>query len=227
MPSARSALTTRALAGAYTGGDRAHVAIRLRLCPFGAIDALVPDTGQILDIACGHGHLALLLASGAPGRRVRGVDIDDRKIAAAADARDRLGIDAEQVSFSVVAADWLPAGLFDAVTIVDAAYLLGIDAAERLVRAAAQALAPGGVLLVKEMDMDRRAKAVVARSGELVMTRLAGITASAAGRIDFIAPARIEAWMQDEGLATTAERWDRGYPVPHHAVYGRRPAAQG
>lgn len=222
MPSARSGLTTRALAGAYTGGDRAHVAIRLWLCPFGAIDALVPEAGQILDIACGHGHLALLLASGAPGRRVRGVDIDDRKIAAAADARDRLGIDAERVSFSVVAADWLPGGSFDAVTIVDAAYLLGVDAAERLVRASAQALAPGGVLLVKEMDMGRRAKALVARSGELVMTRLTRITASSTGDLAFIPPADLAAWMRDEGLTVTSERWDRGYVVPHHAVLGRR-----
>ena len=72
-----------AIARAYTGVDRAHVAIWLRICPFAAIVALVSAEGAVLDIACGHGHLALLLATGAPGRRVRGVDIDERKIAAA------------------------------------------------------------------------------------------------------------------------------------------------
>lgn len=203
------------------------MAIRLRLCPFAAIDELVPREGELVDIACGHGHLALLLASGAPDRHVRAVDIDERKIAAAREARGRAGIEPAQVEFDVVPADFVPAGPVDAITLVDAAYLLGDETAERLVRSSAAALAPGGVLLVKEMDMDRRAKAFVARAGELVMTKLAGITASTDGQVEFIAPRRIEGWMRDEGLTTTSERWDRGYPVPHHAVYGRRPAAQG
>lgn len=215
-------LSTRAIAQAYTGGDRAHVAIRMRLCPFGAIDDLVPADGRIVDIACGHGHLALLLASGAPGRQVSGVDIDERKIAAARTARDRLALDPDRVDYAVSAPDFVPDGPVDAVTIVDALYLLTPEGRERLVRASARALAPGGLLLVKEMDMSNRVKAFVARSGELVMTRLAGITAKTAEAPSFTAPADLEAWMREEGLTTTSERWDRRYPVPHLAVHGRR-----
>jgi len=203
------------------------VAVRLRLCPFGAIDDLLPTEGRIVDIACGHGHLALLLASGAPNRHVLGVDIDERKIAAADGARDRVGFGPDRVEYAVSAPGFLPDGPVDAVTIVDALYLFTPAARERLVRASARALAPGGMLLVKEMDMSSRAlsyraKAFVAHSGELVMTRLAGITASSTDEPSFTAPSDLEAWMRAEGLRTTVERWDRRYPVPHLAVYGRR-----
>lgn len=216
-------LRARALLRAYPGGDRAHVAVRLATCPFGRIDAVLPLEGPVVDVACGHGHLALLLASGAPGRRVTGVDIDRRKIARAQGAAERLGLAGDRVAFEVVEDGWVPTGPLAGASIVDALYLFPEDARAPAVRAAARALAPGGVLLVKEMDMSRRAKAGVARAGELVMTRLAGITASAAGgTVAFADPSDIACWMGEEGLDVTVERWDRGYPVPHVAIIGRR-----
>lgn len=218
-------LSIRDLAGAYRGADRFHVAVRLRTCPFAAIDALLPMEGAIVDVACGHGHLALLLASGAPGRRVTGVDIDTRKVGLARQAAADLGLGSPRTRFEVVADGWRPEGPVEAVTIVDALYLFPPADRTAVLRAAAASLAPGGLLLVKEMDMARRAKAAVARAGEQVMTRMAHVTASVAGDLEFTPPDEIAATMAAAGLVAEVQRWDRGYPVPHVAVVGRRPRA--
>ena len=219
-------LTTRALLSAYGGTDRAHVAVRLATCPFARIDRIVPLEGTVVDLACGHGHLALLLASGASGRRVLGVDIDRRKIEHARAAATTLGLGSPRTAFEVIEDGWAPDGPIAAAAVVDALYLFPPAARERTVRRAAQALTPGGMLLVKEMDTTRRVKGAVARAGEVVMTQVAGITASTDGAsVDFADPSDIERWMTDEGLVSSVERWDRGYPVPHIAVLGRRPLA--
>ena len=74
----------------------------------------------------------------------------------------------------------------------------------------------------KEMHRSRRAKALVAPSGELVMTPLAGITASSTTDLSSVEPAALGLWMRDDGLTTTTEPLERGNPVPHVTVHGRR-----
>lgn len=217
-------LDTRSLLSGYRGADRAHVAVRLATCPFARIDRALPLEGDVVDLACGHGHLALLLASGAPGRRVLGVDIDGRKIERARAAALALDLAPPRAVFDVIEDGWVPDGPLAAATVVDALYLFPLEAREPSIRLLARALAPGGVLLVKEMDLSRRIKAGIARAGEVVMTQVAGITASTDdASVDFADPAEIQRWMADEGLVTSVDRWDRGYPVPHLAILGRRP----
>lgn len=223
-PQRAGRLGTRSLLSGYRGADRAHVAVRLATCPFARIDRALPVEGDVVDLACGHGHLALLLASGAPGRRVLGVDIDERKIECARAAALELDLGPPRTGFQVIEDGWAPDGPLAAATLVDALYLFPLEARERSIRDLARAIGPGGVLVVKEMDLSRRIKGGVARAGEVVMTQVAGITASSDGAsVDFAEPADIERWMTDEGLVTSVERWDRGYPVPHLAILGRRP----
>lgn len=212
----------RAVEGAYDGVDRAHVAVRLRSCPFAKVERALPRAGDLLDVGCGHGHLALALAAAAPDRRVVGVDVDERKLALARAAASRLGLGEGRVRFEAVAPGWRPSGPVDAVSVVDALYLLEPGEREALVRACAAAVRAGGVVVLKEMDGSRRAKAAVARGGELVMTRLARITASSTDRPAFASPADLARWLAEEGLDVRTEAWDRGYPVPHVAVVGRR-----
>ena len=77
---------------AYRGlgrGDRFHVAVRWRSCPFAQVEQHVPRAGRVLDLGCGHGSFALYLAARSAERTVTGVDVDADKLAAARQAAGR------------------------------------------------------------------------------------------------------------------------------------------
>jgi 2-polyprenyl-3-methyl-5-hydroxy-6-metoxy-1,4-benzoquinol methylase len=198
--------------------ERLHVLGRWRSCPFEALAGFVPASGRILDMGCGHGLLSLYLAMGSPYRGVTGLDIDAGKIAVAKAAARRSG--ATNVGFVAIEPGARPTGQWDAITIVDILYLLGHDTALAMVRAAAAALAPGGVLLVKEMDDAPRWKRRVTRAQELVATRVVRITEG--DEVDLVPPAAIAGAMEQAGLAVACHPLHRGKLHPHHLVLGRR-----
>src|SRR5256886_17521034 len=55
-------------------------------------DLYLPPSGEVLDLGCGFGLFSLYYASIAPGRFVRGLDLNGRRIAMARHAAARLAI---------------------------------------------------------------------------------------------------------------------------------------
>jgi cyclopropane fatty-acyl-phospholipid synthase-like methyltransferase len=197
-------------------GDRFHVAVRWRTCPFPAVEARVPRAGRVLDLGCGHGLFSLYLAARSPERRVTGVDIDGDKLVSARRAAAAAGLD---VDFAEAVGGRVPEGPWDAITVVDILYLLGPERALALVAEAAAALAPGGVLLVKEMAEEPRWKYELARAQELVATRVIRITEG--DEVAIVPPDDIAAAMATAGLEVSRRRLDRRTPHPHLLVAGR------
>src|SRR5258708_24581758 len=79
-------MTLRTLISGYTAlswQDRLHMIVRWRVCPLRRIAAHVPASGTILDLGCGHGLFAQLLARQSKDRSVLGIDLDAHKIALA------------------------------------------------------------------------------------------------------------------------------------------------
>jgi ubiquinone/menaquinone biosynthesis C-methylase UbiE len=115
------------------------------------IGQYLPATGTVLDIGCGFGLFSLYYAATAPGRLLRGLDVNVRRIALARRAAARLGL--ENVTYE--AAD---ARDFKGDSEVAAAYMLDIvhhvapSAVPPLLRQLRRAVMPGGVLLVKDVD---------------------------------------------------------------------------
>ena len=175
----------------------------------------------MLEIGCGHGLCALYLALASPGREVFGVDIDRHKLADA----ERAAAGVPNVVFGEVPPDWRPAGDWPTVVIVDVLYLLGAAGARRLLADAATAIAPGGRLVVKEIDTRPRWKYRLAVGQELAATRVARVTAGAT--VEFLAPDDMVAVMAGAGLAVARHRVDRGYPHPHLLLVGERPRSGG
>lgn len=200
---------------------RAHVRVRWATCPMRAVAAAVPLDGRVLEVGCGHGLLSNYLALESATRDVHGIDVDGPKIEAAVEAGRESG-----AVFSTVAPGRLPDGPWDAVAIVDVLYLLSEDQQRALLRSCAAALAPGGVLVVKEMAPTPRWKAGWNRLQETLAVRLLGIT-EGQGTFTFVPPAQLAAWMVDDGLAVSQRSLHKGYPHPHHLVVGTASAEGG
>jgi 2-polyprenyl-3-methyl-5-hydroxy-6-metoxy-1,4-benzoquinol methylase len=115
------------------------------------IGQYLPASGSVLDIGCGFGLFSLYYASTGPGRLVRGIDLNPRRIGMARRAARRLGL--ENVVY-----EELDARHFKGDSPVSAAYMLDIvhhlpdDAVPSLLRELHRAIAPGGLLMVKDVD---------------------------------------------------------------------------
>src|SRR5665647_209831 len=85
----------------------------------------------------------------------------------------------------------------------------------RLLAEAVAELAPGGLLVVKEMGTGPRWKYRWNTWQETLSVRVLGITAGSS--FDFVAPAVMAGWLHDLGLTATTQRLDRGrlHPVSY------------
>lgn len=160
---------------------RTFVHGRAFLSDLAVVDRYVPRHGYVVDLGCGLGLFANLLAEAAPNRRVLGIDIDERKIAVA-----RATIDGrESIRFAVGDIVHEPPPKCDAVTIVDVLYLLSPADQEAVLRHAAAALAENAPLVVKAQERAFSPRFALTYAQELVTTAL-GVTRTSARRFHFL-----------------------------------------
>ena len=218
-----SRLPDRAARQAFTAyrdaptGDRVHVLLRWLSCPFGPVVEVLPRSGRVLEVGCGHGLFSTYLAARATGVTVHGVDIDEDKVAVAA----ATVVPGERRSFAVARSGAVPPGPWDGVVLVDVLYLLDAAGQRELLLACAAQLAPGGVLVVKDMDVRPRWKARLNSLQESVSVRVLGITEGSRA-FDFVPPGERARWLVEAGLVDVrSRRLDRGRAHPHHLLVGR------
>ncbi len=221
-PKSAAARQAISLYSAAPLGDRLHVRIRWWSCPIEQVAAQVPTSGKVLDVGCGHGLLATFLAVQSPDRRIVGVDVDEHKIRIARQAAAALGGSGERLSFRPIDGDVFKPGSWDAVAVNDVLYLLEASDRRLLLDQCAMALAPGGALVIKEMDHRPAWKYRLTVAQETISTKVLGITAGE--RVSIAEPAELVAQLRDHGLDVTGQRIDHGYPHPHVLLVARRPA---
>lgn len=215
----------RAALGAFRNlpvSARLHATVRWWSAPFPRLVALLPPAGRVLEIGCGHGLFSTYAALTGPGRTVVGVDIDADKITLARQVA--AAVPGADLTFRVAESGAVPAGPWDAIVIVDVLYLLPASAQRSLLALATAELAPGGLLLVKEMSPTPRWKATWNRWQETLAVSVLGITerdGTGAAAFDFVDPRTMASWLRDDGLWTARLRLDRHRLHPHHLVIGR------
>jgi 2-polyprenyl-6-hydroxyphenyl methylase/3-demethylubiquinone-9 3-methyltransferase len=128
---------------------------RAFLADLARVEQYVPRHGFIVDLGCGHGLFANLLAESSPMRRVLGLDHDERKIDV---ARGTVGERGDRLRFEVADIVAVPPPRCDAVTIVDVLYLMAPEDQERVLKGAGAALSEGAPLIVwtQEARIDPR-----------------------------------------------------------------------
>jgi 2-polyprenyl-3-methyl-5-hydroxy-6-metoxy-1,4-benzoquinol methylase len=201
--------------------DRLHMAIRWRVCPLPAIAAHVPGQGVIVDLGCGHGLFAQLLARESAARTVIGIDLDSDKIAL---AQTLYLPNLRFIAGDVADTDLPPA---QSVTILDLMYLVPYPAQERLLAACAEKLAPGGVIVLKEMAERPRWKVWLNWLEETLAVRVLRITASDdSGSFYFRSRAAWQALFDRLGFAVETVPLDKGYYHPHVVFLARKSDAR-
>lgn len=216
----RTAASTLARYAEEPLGTRLHTRVRWRSCPFEEVAAAVPRGARVLEIGCGHGLFSTYLALDDPSRTVVGTDVDGDKIRAAQRAAEGMA----NLHFAPAAPGELPDGPWDAVCIVDVLYLIDREGERTLLRDAAERLAPGGVLVVKEMGTAPRWKFRWMALQEKLSVQVLHITEG--HELTFVAPDELASWMAEAGLtAIEHRRLDAGHLHPHHLVAARKPSA--
>jgi 2-polyprenyl-6-hydroxyphenyl methylase/3-demethylubiquinone-9 3-methyltransferase len=165
---------------------RAMVHGRAFLSDLAFVDRYVPRHGFIVDLGCGHGLFANLLAEASANRRVLGIDVDLRKIEIArATIQGR-----ETIRFEHGDIVHEPVPKCDAVTIIDVLYLLAPADQEEVLRKAAAALTENAPLIVKSQERSASPRYALTYAQELITNSL-GLTHRGASRFHF--PSRSEA----------------------------------
>jgi 2-polyprenyl-3-methyl-5-hydroxy-6-metoxy-1,4-benzoquinol methylase len=115
------------------------------------IGQYLPAEGPVLDIGCGFGLFSLYYAATGPERFLRGLDVNGRRIRMARQAAARLGIDNVAYEESD-ARDFKGDGAFAAAYMLDIVHHVSPASVPPLLTALHRAIAPGGRLLVKDVD---------------------------------------------------------------------------
>lgn len=154
---------------------RAYLSLRLRRAGYDRLLPLFPPSGTVADLGAGDGLLAQLLAR-ARGLRVLAVEADPARAA-------RIGASSAGLPVDVACArmEEVPLPPLDGAALVDVAHYLDGTAQERLLDRLADALRPGGVLVLRDPDAGAGARFAVTRLHERVFLT-AGFTRGGFGR---------------------------------------------
>jgi len=115
------------------------------------IGQYLPDRGSILDLGCGFGLFSLYYAQVLPGARFRGLDLDARRIAIATRAARRLGLANTRYEVGDVR-EYRADGEYAAAYMLDIVHHIAPETVAPLVGELHKSLAPGGCLVVKDVD---------------------------------------------------------------------------
>jgi len=122
-----------------------YVVSKLRRDPATRAVAALAPLGDVIDLGCGRGHLAVYLLERGAAKSIRAFDWDEEKIALAQRAGE--GLDASFDALDVRKADAAPA---DTVLLIDVLHYLDAAAQDALLVRAADLVKPGGRLVVRD-----------------------------------------------------------------------------
>ncbi len=125
-----------------------YVRVRLKMSPLDEVADLCPEEGTIYDLGCGTGLFAHMLRLGSDKRRIFATDLSEKRIEIAR----KTAPPSSQLTFEAKNALEADLSNADCITIVDLLHHMPYPLQDELLRKAAGALPPGGILVLKDLD---------------------------------------------------------------------------
>jgi len=135
---------------------------------YAAVLAQVPEEGTLVDVGCGEGYLLALIREVRPALRLVGLDHDRRRVEVG-----RLAL-TDEPSVEIRVGDAREAVLPEAevVTCLDVLHYMPPHAQDALIGRLADALVPGGLLLLRDARAEAGLRSVVTRWSERLLVAL-------------------------------------------------------
>ncbi len=201
---------------------RAFLRGRVLLSDLEFVESFVPDRGAVLDLGCGHGLFANLMAMRSPERRVTGIDIDCGRIGQAGKTTGHRA----NIDFICTGIEELDISGCTAVTIVDVLYLMPRNDQVRLLEECRRKLADGGLLVWKAQETRPRWKYIFTYLQELAATS-SGLPRGRRSRLAFMSRAEALAVLTDLGFEARAVEMKSWRPYTDILYLGRKPLSAG
>lgn len=179
--------------------------------PYEYIEQTVPGEGSVIDLGCGWGMFANLLALKSPRREVYGIDLDEKKIRW---ARKTVG-DRENIQFDVRDLASVELETVDAIVLYDVLHHLEEAVQFKVLKECYEKLSPGGRLILKENDVVPRWKFWVSHVVEMIAC---GFNITLSKKILFRSREEWVEILENQGFRVTHEEHIRtryGFFVPH------------
>lgn len=205
-------------AAALPTGARLHLAVRRWSAPWPRVVAALERETTLLDVGCGPGLLAFLLAARGASGSYAGIDPDARKVSRAEAWLGR----SPRRTFRACEISEVHGEPFAAVSVVDVLYLVPRDARTAFVDAIAERLAPGGRVVVLTSGGGPPWKRLLDRLQERLVVAVLGWTRGSA--VDPCDGAEVAALLATAGLVDVrVEDAGAGYLHGFELVSGRKP----
>lgn len=152
----------RGIIATYPGIVRAYCEIRFQIISIRFLEEIaqyLPERGRVVDLGCGFGLFGLYMAQARPGVSLTGIDLNEPRIALANRSARALAVDNARFERSDLRT-WRLQEPADVVYALDVFHHLPREAGDELLRSVYDHLAPGGRLLLKEIDTVPRSKAL-------------------------------------------------------------------
>jgi 2-polyprenyl-3-methyl-5-hydroxy-6-metoxy-1,4-benzoquinol methylase len=131
---------------------------------------LLPEKGRILDIGCGYGFMSYMLHFLAPEREILGLDYDEDKIITAQHGY----LKGAQLNFECVDVTQYQFDNYDAFLISDVLHYLTPEQQEQVLAECINKLNPGGIIVVRDGDLDLEKKHERTKLTEFFSTKVVG-----------------------------------------------------
>lgn len=138
-------------------------------------ERLIPKTASVLDLGCGYGFLCYMLHFLSEDRQITGIDYDEEKIITANHCyskNDRINFEQSDITTYIINKK------YDVIIIADVLHYLTPDNQIMMLRKSFAAIAPGGVLIVREGNKDMAERHKGTQLSEFFSVRVMGFNKS-------------------------------------------------
>lgn len=124
---------------------------RFKILPLELIHRILPENGDILEIGCGQGVVAQVMARLSPARKITGCDLSEGRILTAKRLAQQCKT-ADRLRFKLADAGALPfaPGFFSAAFMAEVLYLVPYDSQKSVLCEVSRVLRPNGLFLLCE-----------------------------------------------------------------------------